>query len=80
MVDINKEHIKSLCPPLSESWDLEGPKEAVSRMVWVEPKEPHGDWDGGSWFSSIGQEELYMDLERRSLNLIRKKNWKHGQS
>lgn len=79
MVDINKEPIKSLCPPLSESWDLEGTKEAVSRVIWVEPKEPHGDWGDGS-FSSIGQEELNIDLERRSLNLIQKKNWKHGQS
>lgn len=80
LVAINKEPIKSLCPPLSESWDLEGTKETVSRVAWVEPKEPHGDWSGGSWFSSIGQEELDMDLERRSLNLIQKKNWKHGQS
>lgn len=70
MMDINKEPIKSLCPPLSESWDLEGTKEAVGRAVWVEPKEPHEDWDAGSWFSSIGPEELDMDLERRSLNLI----------
>lgn len=57
-----------------------GTKEAVSRVVWVEPEEPHGDWSGGSWFSSTGQEELDMDLERRGLNLIQKKNWKHGQS
>lgn len=47
LVDINKEPIKSLCPPLSESWDLEGKKEAVSRVVWVELQEPHGDLGGG---------------------------------
>ena len=49
--------IKSLCPLLSESWDLEETKGAVSREGWVEQKEPHGDWAGTGWFGSIGQEE-----------------------
>lgn len=63
MVDINKEPIKSLCPLLSEVWNLEEAKGAVSREVWVEQKEPHGDWADSSWFRSIGQEELDTALE-----------------
>lgn len=47
-MDINKEPIKSMCPALSESWDLEGTKEAANRVVWVEPQEPREDWSGGS--------------------------------
>lgn len=43
LVDVDKEPVKSLCPVLSESWDLEETKGAVSREGWVEQKEPHGD-------------------------------------
>lgn len=62
-MDINKEPIKSLCPLLSEVWNLEEAKGAVNREVWVEQKEPHGDWADSRWFRSIGQEELDMALE-----------------
>lgn len=64
-MDINKEPIKSLCPPLSESWDLEGTKKAASRVVWVEPKEPHGDWGGrsGGIRHGSGEEEFELDTE-----------------
>lgn len=79
-MDINKEPIKSLRPLLSESWDLEETKGAVSREGWVEQEEPHGDWAGSGWFRSVGQEELDMALKRRSLNLIQKKSWRHGRS
>lgn len=65
MVDINKESIKSLCPPLSESWDLEGTEETAEWSGWSQ--EPHGDWSGGRWFRSggirhgSGEEELELD-------------------
>lgn len=80
MMGINKEPIKSLCPLLSESWDLEETKATTSREGWVEQKEPHVDWAGTGWFRIVGQEELNVALERRSCNLIQKKSWRHGQS
>lgn len=59
-MDINKKPTKSLCPLLSESWDLEDTKGSVSREDWVELEEPHGDQAGTGWFRNLGQEEFEL--------------------